>query len=195
MSGLLEQLDEHLANAFSGWNGYSTLLATAVVAFVTYTIVTAQEPDIHPMILQRQSMPSPVRKSGESAIYRSPDVPHGYPLRTGLSVKSPVDPPYTAGRDGDLRDVWKRVTGEIPIPAVRGQPASTERPRILTVLGSKEILDHNIDDLTNEISVIGAHIQKQGGKRVAVYLPNSVELLSTIFGKTGRGLYLLEDSH
>jgi hypothetical protein len=184
MSGLLDQLDQHLANAFSGWNVYSTLLAVALAATVTYTIVTAQEPDIHPMILQRQSTASPVRNPGESALYRASDIPHGYPLRSGLNVKSPNDPPYTAGRDGDLRDVWKRVTGEIPLPAPRGQPAPTSKPRILTCLGSKEILDHKIEDLTKDIDVIGSHIQKHGGKRVAVYLPNSVELLSTIFGKS-----------
>lgn len=37
------------------------------------------------------------------------------------------------------------------------------------------------EDLTRQINLIGQHIAEQGGIRVAVYLPNSVELLTTLF--------------
>jgi acyl-CoA synthetase (AMP-forming)/AMP-acid ligase II len=35
--------------------------------------------------------------------------------------------------------------------------------------------------MTRQINLIGQHIQDQGGIRVAIYLPNSVELLTTLF--------------
>ena len=38
-----------------------------------------------------------------------------------------------------------------------------------------------LDNITRQINLIGRHIADQGGIRVAVYLPNSVELLATLF--------------
>jgi hypothetical protein len=184
MAGFFDQIDDQLVAFLSGWNVYTTLLFLALASLVTYTIVTAEDPDIHPMILCRQSQAGLVRNAGESAVYRSPEVSHGAPLRTGLAVKLPTDPPYTGGRDGDLRDIWRRVTGEIPLVPTRGVPQATNGPpKILTVLGKAEITDHSIPELTKEISVVGGYIHKHGGSRVAIYLPNSVEFLSAIFGK------------
>ncbi len=40
------------------------------------------------------------------------------------------------------------------------------------------------DELSQEINIVGQEIGDLGGKRVAIYLPNSVELLNTIFGET-----------
>lgn len=37
------------------------------------------------------------------------------------------------------------------------------------------------DDVTRQINLIGQHILDQGGNRVAIYLPNSVELIATLF--------------
>lgn len=37
------------------------------------------------------------------------------------------------------------------------------------------------DDITRQINLIGQHILDQGGNRVAIYLPNSVELIATLF--------------
>lgn len=37
------------------------------------------------------------------------------------------------------------------------------------------------DDITRQINVIGKHIADQGGIRVAIYLPNSIEFLATLF--------------
>ena len=37
------------------------------------------------------------------------------------------------------------------------------------------------EDITRQINLIGQHIAEQGGIRVAVYLPNSIELLATLF--------------
>jgi hypothetical protein len=182
MANILEQVDNQIASLISGWNIYSFVFL-ALLGLMVYSFVAVQDPDIHPMILCRQSAAGMIRNQGESAVYRSPDVSHGMPLRSGLAVKLPSDPPYTAGRDGDLRDIWKRVTGEIPLPAIRGAPPSTgELPKILTVFGKEDITDHSIPELSREISVIGSYIHRHGGSRVAIYLPNSVEFLSTLFG-------------
>jgi hypothetical protein len=182
MANILEDIDNQIANLLSGWNIYSFVFL-ALLGVLVYSFVAVQDPDIHPLILCRQSVTGMIRNQGESAVYRAPDVSHGLPLRSGLNVKLPGDPPYTAGRDGDLRDIWKRVTGELPMPAIRGTPPSTDKPpKILTVFGKEEITDHSIPELSKEISVIGGHIHKHGGSRVAIYLPNSVEFLSTLFG-------------
>lgn len=37
------------------------------------------------------------------------------------------------------------------------------------------------DEITRSINLIGQHISQQGGIRVAIYLPNSIELLVTLF--------------
>ena len=39
-----------------------------------------------------------------------------------------------------------------------------------------------VDELSQEINIIGQDIQELGVKRVAIYLPNSVELLNSVFG-------------
>jgi hypothetical protein len=85
---------------------------------------------------------------------------------------------YTAGRDGDLRDIWRRVTGEIPLG--KGQ-TSSGTAKILTVFGKEDITDHSIADITKEINVIGKHLKEHGAKRVAIYLPNSIEFLAALF--------------
>jgi acyl-CoA synthetase (AMP-forming)/AMP-acid ligase II len=85
---------------------------------------------------------------------------------------------YTAGRDGDLRDIWRRVTGEIPLEkgATSGGTAN-----IVTVFGKEGVTDHAIADITKEITVIGKHLKDHGAKRVAIYLPNSLEFLVALF--------------
>lgn len=100
------------------------------------------------------------------------------PLRTGLGVKPPGAPMYSAGRDGDLRDIWRRVTGEIPLDK---NANSSGTAKIMTVFGKEDITDHNIADMTQEINVIGKHLQDHGAKRVAIYLPNSVEFIAALF--------------
>lgn len=191
MANLIEQLDKQLADLLQGWNTTSTLLTLAILGFLAYLIVSSEEPDTHPMILQRQAAASLVRHPGESAVYRSPDVPHGYPLRTGLNVKPAGAPAYAGGKDGDLRDIWRRVTGEIPIEKAFGASApatGVSQGKILTVLGKEEVIEHSISEITKEIAVVGAQIQKHGGTRVAIYLPNSIEFLAALFSCSFYGL-------
>jgi acyl-CoA synthetase (AMP-forming)/AMP-acid ligase II len=176
MAGLVEQLDAKIADLLAGWNLYSTVLLAGIAVFVAWVVYDTQDADTHPLLLARQSQASYVRQPGESAIYRSPETPHGYPLRTGLNVKSAGAPLYTAGRDGDLRDIWRRVTGEIPLEKDAGGSS-----KIVTVYGKEDVVEHDIADITREISIIGNYLKDHGAKRVAIYLPNSIEFLAALF--------------
>ncbi|KHO01506.1 AMP-dependent synthetase/ligase [Metarhizium album ARSEF 1941] len=170
--GLLESLDSSIADLFGQWNGYSTALATALVVLVTYRIMSAAEPDAHPLLLARQSVPSAVRNEGESAVYRSQSAPHGMALNSGLNVKDPGAPKFSRGRDGDLRHVW--------LQAVSGSGDAAARGRLLTVLGSENVVEHKMDDINRQINIIGRYIAERGSIKVAIYLPNSLEHLVTL---------------
>lgn len=177
-TSLLEQLDAALTGILADWNAYTTVFAGIIAAFVVYSVVAAKDPDVHPFLLARQSTASPIRQTGESATYRSLESPHGFPLRLGLNVKDPGAPKWTAGRRGDLRDIWKA--------AVRGAlytdgTVSGKQGKIYTVLG-KQAVEHTLSQVTKEINVVGGHLQKAGVKTVAVCLTDSVELLAAIFG-------------
>jgi hypothetical protein len=171
-SSFLGALDAQIDSLFAGWNIYSTTLLTALVAYTLYPLFFGAEPDIHPILLARQAAPSPIRQSGESAVYHALDIPHGYPLRSGLNVKDEGASKWSAGRDGDLRDIWREAS----------KGASTKSSKILSVKGKDEPASQSFDELSVEINIIGKHIQSQGGKRVAIYLPNSPEFLVTLFG-------------
>lgn len=178
MAGLIEQLDAALSNLLSGWNVYSSVLLVGIVGFVGFVMLDTQDADTHPLLLARQAQAAYIRQPGESPAFRSPETPHGYPLRTGLMVKPPGTPMYSAGRDGDLRDIWRRVTGEIPLEK---NASSSGTAKILTVFGKEELTDHSISDVTKEIVIIGKHLKEHGATRVAVYLPNSLEFLAALF--------------
>ncbi|KAL2354661.1 hypothetical protein BJ546DRAFT_975518 [Cryomyces antarcticus] len=185
MPNIVEQLDAKISEALSGWNLYTTVLALVVFAYIAYPIVFHDEPDTHPMLLARQASASPVRQPGESAVYRSLEVPHGYPLKTGLNVKEPDAPKWSGGKDGDLRDIWRQVA-----KGAHSELGGSSVPagKILTVLGKEDIKDHDVGDISREINIIGKHIQQHGGTRVAIYLPNSIEFLSTVFACAFYGL-------
>jgi hypothetical protein len=100
------------------------------------------------------------------------------PLRTGLAVKPPGAPMYSAGKDGDLRDIWRRVTGEIPLEK---KASSSGTATIMTAFGKEDISEHNIPGVSKEIAIIGKHLQEHNAKRVAIYLPNSLEFLVVLF--------------
>ncbi|CAL5871398.1 uncharacterized protein PFLUO_LOCUS5648 [Penicillium psychrofluorescens] len=173
----VEQLDALVANVLADWNIYTTVLAGILVAFVLYSVFSTKDPDVHPFLLARQSTAAPVRLSGQSAAYRSLETPHGFPLRLGLNVKDPGAPKWTGGRRGDLRDIWRT--------AVRGAvnedgTPSGKKGKIYTVLG-REIAERSLDQVTQEINVIGQHLQKVKAKTVAVCLTDSTELLAAIF--------------
>ncbi len=94
-------------------------------------------------------------------------------------MKDKDAPKWTSGRDGDLRDVWRQaVRGVVTTDGVE----TGSRGNISTVLGKEKVVDHDLDNLSKEINIIGNHIREHSGKRVAVCLPNSIELLLSIFG-------------
>ncbi|KAI1391434.1 uncharacterized protein F4822DRAFT_185847 [Hypoxylon trugodes] len=176
---LLTQFDEGLSTLLSQWNGYTTAIVTAFIAILTYSFMSRVEPETHPLLLARQASGSPVRNEGESPIYRGNSAPHGMPLNAGLNVKDPGASKWASGRNGDLRDVWRRaVTGS---PEEDGPKA---KGRILTVLGSQKVVEHDLNDITRQINLVGKHIASQGGKKVAIYLPNSVEFIATLFASS-----------
>lgn len=182
MSSWIQSLDAQIASALSSWNLYTTLIVLVITALVAYPIVFPAEPDTHPLLLARQSVPSPVRNKGQSAAYRASDTPHGYPLRTGLNVKDPAAPRWASGKDGDLRDVW-RETAKAGGVAQDGK--QIPRGLIMTILGREETIEREIEDLTKEIIVLGKHMKGFGVKKVAIYLPNNIEYLLAVFGECG----------
>ncbi|KAL9114206.1 MAG: hypothetical protein Q9187_007501, partial [Circinaria calcarea] len=167
------RLDSQLDQLFSGWNIYTTLLALILITYLIYPLFFLQEPDTHPLLLARQASAFPVRQPGESAIYRSLEVPHGYPLRTGLNVKDPDAPKWQSGRDGDLRDVWKQ--------ALRGSAEGDgKKARIISVMG-QDTVEYPLGVITMYINMIGEYLRDSGAKKVVIFLPNSIELLVAFF--------------
>ncbi len=178
---IMDRLDAKLMELMSGWSHYTTIITLVLLIFAAYPLLTWKDPDTHPMLLARQSYASPVRQQGESAVYRSLETPHGYPLKSGLGVKDAGAPKWASGRDGDLRDVWRKAAG---VPMGSEGQAGAEKCEILTASGKEEVVHHNLQEVTREINIIGGYIEQQGIKHVAIYLPNSIELLASIFGET-----------
>ncbi|KAK4031600.1 hypothetical protein C8A01DRAFT_41951 [Parachaetomium inaequale] len=174
---LLLRLDESVTGLFGQWNLWTSVIFTVFVGFLTYQIATRQDPDTHPFLLARQAQGSPVRQPGESPVYRSQGAPHGMPLNASLNVKDPGASKWSRGRDGDLRDVWRQAVAGVQ----EDGPTKGATGRILTVLGTDKTVEHRLADITRQINLIGQHIADQGGNRVAIYLPNSVELVATLF--------------
>lgn len=183
MSNVVEQLDAKIAELLSSWNIYTTVIAIIFAGFIVYPLFFWDEPDTHPLLLARQAQPSPIRHPGESATYRSVEVPHGYPLKTGLNVKDAGAPKWTAGRDGDVRDVWREV-----IKGLKSSNAASPASSIMTIYGKDALVEHDLVEITKSINVIGTHLQKAGAAKVAIYLPNSVEYLAAIFACAFYGL-------
>jgi hypothetical protein len=133
---IMLQFDQGLTGLFGQWNMYSTALATLLAVVFTFGVVTSRDPDIHPMALARQAWASNVRQEGESALYRSAILRDGE-LHTGLDVKEPGASKWSRGKDGDLRDVWRRV--------VAGKDGEGKgMGRILTVFGVENVVEHRI---------------------------------------------------
>lgn len=136
--------DEFAAKIISDWDITSTVLAGALILFGAYLAFSQSQPDTHPMLLSRQAQPSPVRQPGQSAIYRSHAASHGFPLNAGLNVKDAGGNQWSRGRNGDLRDVWRRVVSG----RVDAQGKLTgEKGRIITVLGSEQTIDHDLSTM------------------------------------------------
>lgn len=177
----LESLDSTLASILADWSYTTTALALTILGVLLYPLFTSSDPDTHPLLLARQAQASPVRNRGQSAIYRSPESPHGYPLKSGLNVKDASAPRWASGKDGDLRDVWREV---VRGGSVAGDGKTIPAGLIMSVFGKAEVVEHQVEELSKEINIIGQRLKDVGVQRVAVYLPNSIEYLLTVFGES-----------
>lgn len=191
MPVLLETLDQKIAETLADWSLSTTLITIAIALFLAYPILNPSEPDTHPLLLARQSTAAPIRNRNESAIYRSPEIPHGYPLKTGLNVKADGAPRWQSGKDGDLRDVWRELCkgGKI-VKDAGGQGKQVPKGAIMSVFGKEEVVEHEYDQMSREINVLGKHLKDAGVSRVAIYMPNSLEYLLAIFGKSVLSNYI-----
>ena len=176
----LHQLDSQLDSLFASWNIYTTTPFLVLPVYVAYPLFVFTEPDTHPLLLVRQATAAPVRQPGESSVYRSQEVPHGYPLRTGLNVRDEGVPKWAQGRDGDLRDVWRQALKESK--GANGQHTGG-RGKVSVVMG-KETTDFEFEKLTKEVINIGAYLKQHNARRVTILLPNSVELMVSFFGNS-----------
>jgi hypothetical protein len=138
---LMLKLDETVTHVIGQWDLYTTAIFAVLISFWIYKVVTSRDPDAHPMLLARQAQASPVRREGESAVFRSHSAPHGIPLNSGLNVKDPGDSKWSRGRDGDLRDVWRRVVAG---GMDREGKETGEIGKLFTVLGSEHVIEHNL---------------------------------------------------
>lgn len=77
------------------------LIASLVLIYLSLPYLKNNLTDVDILALLNQSSISHTRKLGETAIYRSIDVPHGLPLSTGLRIRSGYNL-----RDGNLKDIW-----------------------------------------------------------------------------------------
>ena len=191
ITSFLQRLDSQLEQLIRSWDIYSVLILIVFVSYLFYPVFFTPEPDIHPLLLARQSSASPVRHPGESATHRSQEIPYGYPLKTGLNVKDPGAPRWSGGRDGDLRDVWRKALAG---PTDSEGKSDGAPGQMLSVLGSEEVIEFSFEKLTSELNAVGQHIQKHGGKRVAIYLTNSVEFFASLFGMSDVFLPTLDQS-
>ncbi|KAK4149448.1 hypothetical protein C8A00DRAFT_18860 [Chaetomidium leptoderma] len=180
---VLLRLDESVTGLFGQWNLWTSVIFTVFAGFLTWQIAARRDPDTHPFLLARQAQGSPVRQPGQSPVYRSQAAPHGMPLNAGLNVKDAGASKWSRGRDGDLRDIWRQAVAGVQ----EDGPTKGRTGRILTVQGA-QVIEHRLDAITRQINLIGQHILNQGGHRVAIYLPNSVELIVTLFACTFYGL-------
>lgn len=139
---LMLRLDEGLTEFLAQWNSYSTALVTLLVLVISYHLATRKDPDIHPLLLARQTRASPVRQEGESPVYRTHGAPHGMALNSGLNVKDAGASKWSWGRDGDLRDIWRRAVAGTP--EEEGKPSSPGKGRLLTAHGPRNIEEHSL---------------------------------------------------
>lgn len=179
MAGILEQIDAQLENLFKDWGLLTTIIAFLLLIFVIYPTVTAREADTHPFLLHRQANVSPVRQPGESAVYRSLNTLHGYPLLSGLNVKESGENKWANGKPGDLRDIWRRASGQA---GEDGSP-HTNIGKITTIIGVDEHVEHDYQELSRQINRLGQYVKQEGVTTVAIYLPNSIEMMIIIFGE------------
>lgn len=148
MDNLFHKLDQIITRVFSEWDAYTTTILAVIIAIGAYQVVNYQDADAHPMLLARQSQASQVRQPGESAVHRCHSAPHGMPLNAGLNVKDPGDAKWAIGRNGDLRDVWRKVVKGVED---REGKITGKYGKITTVLGNESAIEHKIGKVISDL--------------------------------------------
>jgi hypothetical protein len=182
---MAESVDAAIASFFASHNPMTYLLLAIATVLLVYPLFVSSDPDLHPFLLARQAHGAPVRNSGESPVYRALEVPHGYPLKASLGVKDPGAPKWTAGRQGDVRDILSRAVKGPQTENGSGYDA-TKVGKITTLLGKDNSTTTEMSELARIVNAIGqfAKGKAQGDGQVAVCLSNGVELLAAVFGKS-----------
>ncbi|KAI9892198.1 MAG: hypothetical protein M1814_001657 [Vezdaea aestivalis] len=181
---ILIKLGELVTEAWASWNILTTVILVLFSMFLLYPVLFQRDPDTHPLLLSRQSDPAPVRRPGESSVYRSQNIPYGISYISGLNIKAPGASVWSRGRDGSLGDIW--------IQALKGLTDSEgistgKRGSLYTVHGKETVLEHSMDEISKAIAIMGKYFGQTGAQRVAIYLPNSIEYLVTIFATLFHG--------
>lgn len=93
------------------------ILYTIIAILLVYVYLIPNHPDVAPMLLANQSSIAPIRKPGQTAIYRSPVTSHGKSLVSGLDIETESEYKYTkttrAGHIGDLWELAKKCRFEV----------------------------------------------------------------------------------
>jgi hypothetical protein len=124
----LAEYEQMLKTVVAAWNTWSPLLATLAVVILVLPLILRKTPDLHPLLLTRQSNVSSIRNPGESAVYRNTAIYDSQPLVSGLQIRDPDAPAWKQPKDGDIRDVLRS--------AVKGTGA------IFTIRGHEERIEH-----------------------------------------------------
>ncbi len=143
---LFQSIDNQLTALLSEGNIYTAVIALALGALIIYPLIYSKYPDTHPFLLARQCHVGQIRQPRESATYRARDTPHDFPLVSGLKVRDPDTPRWAAGRQGDLRDVWRRA---MQGPVGTDGQSTGKRGRMLTILGKDEVIAHDLGQSIN----------------------------------------------
>ncbi|KAG7891246.1 hypothetical protein KL908_003999 [Ogataea polymorpha] len=119
------------------------MLLLVLVLVITLALVAPQLVsnlrDIGTVALEKQASISATKKPGESAVYRSVDVPHGLPLTTGLRIQTG----YKI-RDGILKDIWHQALQKDTVLEVGGATRSIRQINGMILHLAQQMDQHNV---------------------------------------------------
>ncbi|KAG7868919.1 hypothetical protein KL918_001562 [Ogataea parapolymorpha] len=119
------------------------MLLLVLILVITLALVAPQLVsnlrDIGTVALEKQASVSPTKKPGESAVYRSVDVPHGLPLTTGLRIQTG----YKI-RDGILKDIWHQALQTDTVLEIGGARRSIRQVNGMILHLAQQMDQHNV---------------------------------------------------
>ncbi|KAG7710536.1 hypothetical protein KL949_000889 [Ogataea haglerorum] len=119
------------------------MLLLVLILVITLALVAPQLVsnlrDIGTVALEKQASISPTKKPGESAVYRSVDVPHGLPLTTGLRIQTGYQM-----RDGILKDIWYEALQANTVVEIGGARRSVRQINGMILHLAQQMDQHNV---------------------------------------------------